>query len=187
MDLREKEISREYKFEGRIVKMRLDKVETPAGRVASREIVEHPGGVGIVALTDEGEIYMEWQYRRPYDDMIYEIPAGKMEGGEEPIECAKRELEEEIGLCADNFVYLGASYASPGFCTETLHIFLATGLYEGKLHRDVDEFLIVEKVKLETLVEKCMSGEIKDGKSLIGILKTNEYVNRLKTNQICVD
>jgi ADP-ribose pyrophosphatase len=132
--------------------------------------------VGIVALTDEGEVYMEWQYRRPFDDLVYEIPAGKLEKGEDPKECAMRELEEEIGLKAEKLTYLGESYASPGFCTEVLHIFLATGLYNGKINRDPGEILIVEKVPLKELVEKAMSGEIKDGKSIIGILKTNEFL-----------
>lgn len=177
-DLKEKEISHEYKFEGRIVKLRYDKVSTPAGNITSREIVEHPGGVGIVALTDNNEVYMEWQYRRPFDDLVYEIPAGKMEKDEDPRVCAERELEEEIGLKAEKFTYLGVSYASPGFCTEQLHLYLATGLYQGTVNRDPDELLIIEKVPLETLVEKAMSGEIKDGKSLVGILKTNEILKR---------
>lgn len=178
--MKEIEISHEYKFKGRIVNMRLDTVKTPEGNVASREIVEHPGGVGIVALDENGNVYMEWQYRRPFDDLVYEIPAGKRDCGEEPIVCAKRELEEEIGLCAENWVYLGVSYASPGFCTEGLHLFLATNLYQGEVNRDQDEVLIIEKVPLEILVEKAMSGEIKDGKTLIGILKTNEYLRRTK-------
>lgn len=177
--MKEVEISHEYKFKGKIVNMRLDTVKTPEGNVASREIVEHPGGVGIVALDSDGCVYMEWQYRRPFDDLVYEIPAGKRDANEEPIVCAKRELEEEIGLLANNWVYLGVSYASPGFCTEQLHLFLATELYEGKVHRDPDELLIIEKVPLNELVDKAMKGEIKDGKSLIGILKTNEYLNRI--------
>lgn len=178
--MREVELSREYKFNGKIINMRLDTVKTPEGNIASREIVEHPGGVGIVALDKDGKVYMEWQYRRPFDDVIYEIPAGKRDLGEEPIVCAKRELEEEIGLCANQWVYLGVSYASPGFCTEGLHLFLAMDLYDGKIHRDQDEVLVIEKVPLEALVDKAMSGEIKDGKSLIGILKTNEYLKRRK-------
>ncbi len=178
--MKEIEISREYKFKGRIVNMRLDTVTTPEGNTASREIVEHPGGVGIVALDSDGCVYMEWQYRRPFDSLVYEIPAGKRDAGEEPIVCAKRELEEEIGLCAKNWVYLGVSYASPGFCTEELHLFLATDLYEGELNRDQDEVLIIEKVPLKELVEKAMQGEIKDGKSLIGILKANEYLKKIQ-------
>ncbi len=176
--MKELEISREYKFEGNIISMRLDKVLTPEGNIASREIVEHPGGVGVVALDNDGCVYMEWQYRRPFDDIVFEIPAGKRDKGEEPIVCAKRELEEEIGLLAKNWVYLGVSYASPGFCTEGLHLFLATDLYEGKVHRDQDEVLVIEKVKLETLVDMAMNNEIKDGKSIIGILKANEYLKR---------
>lgn len=177
-DLKEVGIDSEYKFKGRIVNMRLDTVKTPEGNVASREIVEHPGGVGVVALDNEGCVYMEWQYRRPFDGLVYEIPAGKRDSGEEPIVCAKRELEEEIGLCANNWVYLGVSYASPGFCTEELHLFLATDLYKGEVNRDPDELLIIERVPLEELVKKAMSGEIKDGKSLIGILKANEYLKK---------
>ena len=176
--MKEIELSHEYKFKGKIVNLRIDTVSTPEGNTAIREIVEHPGGVGIIALDDEYNVYMEWQYRRPFDDLVYEIPAGKRDSGEEPIVCAKRELEEEIGLCAKNWVYLGVSYASPGFCTEGLHLFLATDLYEGEVHRDQDELLIIEKVPLKVLVDKAMSGEIKDGKSLIGILKTNEYLKR---------
>ena len=177
--MKEIEIDHEYKFKGRIINMRLDTVKTPEGNIASREIVEHPGGVGIVALDEDNTVYMEWQYRRPFDDLVYEIPAGKRDSGEDPLVCAKRELEEEIGLLAENWVYLGVSYASPGFCTEGLHLFLATGLHKGKVHRDQDELLIIEKVPLDTLVDKAMSGEIKDGKTLIGILKTKEYLRRL--------
>lgn len=178
--MKEIELSRDYKFKGRIIKTRVDMVKTPEGDVASREIVEHPGGVGIIALDENNNVYMEWQYRRPFDDLIYEIPAGKRDAGEEPIVCAKRELEEEIGLCANMWVYLGASYASPGFCDEVLHAFLAMDLYEGKEHRDPGELLIIEKVPLDTLVEKVMSGEIKDGKTIIAILKTKEYLTRNK-------
>ena len=171
-------IDYDYKFKGRIVNMRVDSVKTPEGNVASREIVEHPGGVGIVAMDDDNNVYMEWQYRRPFDDVIYEIPAGKLEKGEEPLSSAIRELEEEVGLKAKNWVYLGPSYATPGFCTEILHVYLATDLYEGRLNRDTDEVLVIEKVPLDVLVDKAMSGEIKDGKSLIGILKTKEYLRR---------
>lgn len=177
-NMKEIEISREYKFHGKIVNLRVDTVSTPEGNTALREIVEHPGGVGIVALDNDRNVYMEWQYRRPFDDLVYEIPAGKRDSGEEPIVCAKRELEEEIGLCAESWVYLGVSYASPGFCTEGLHLFLATGLCKGEMHRDQDEVLVIEKVPLSELVDKAMTGEIKDGKTLIGILKTNEYLKR---------
>ncbi len=175
-ELKEKELSRQYKFKGQIINLRLDSVLTPEGDVAPREIVEHPGGVGIVALTEDNEIYMEWQYRRPFDTLVYEIPAGKRDKGEDPLICAQRELEEEIGLKARKFTYLGSSYASPGFCTEELHLYLAEELYQGVVRRDPGELLIIEKVKLKDLLDKVMSGEIKDGKTVIGILKTNEYL-----------
>ncbi|MGM9551666.1 MAG: NUDIX hydrolase [Clostridia bacterium] len=181
-NIKEIGISQEYKFRGKIVNLRVDTVKTPEGNTALREIVEHPGGVGIVALDEENNVYMEWQYRRPFDDVIYEIPAGKLEKGEDPKESAIRELEEEVGLKAKNWVYLGPSLATPGFCTEVLHVYLARDLYQGKIHRDADEVLVIEKVPLDTLVEKVMSGEIKDGKSIIGILKTKEYLRKQETD-----
>lgn len=184
-EMKEKEISREYKFRGQIINLRLDSVLTPEGNVAPREIAEHPGGVGIVALTKDNEIYMEWQYRRPFDDLVYEIPAGKRDKCEEPIACAKRELEEEIGLKAEKFTYLGSSYASPGFCIEELHLFLAEELYQGQTHRDPGELLIIEKVKINKLLDMVMTGEIKDGKTIIGILKTIEYLRR--EGKVCID
>ena len=167
MDFSEKTVKKEYIFKGEVINLRVDTVTTPSGNLATRELVEHPGGVCVVPLFDDGTIIMEWQYRRPFDSLVYEIPAGKRDKNEEPIVCAKRELEEEIGLCAKNWVYLGVSYASPGFCTEGLHLFLATDLYEGEMHRDPDEVLIIEKVPLSELVEKAMSGEIKDGNTIM--------------------
>ena len=178
MDFSEKTINTDYKFIGEIIKLRVDTVETPGGNTATRELVEHPGGVAVVALTDDKKVVMEWQYRRPFDRNVYEIPAGKRNYGEDPLECGKRELEEETGYKADNFMYLGSMLPTPGFCSEVLHMYVATGLKKGHMHRDEDEFLELEQVPLESVVEKILSGEIVDAKTCVAVLKVNELLRR---------
>lgn len=178
MDFSEKTVSKDYKFIGEIIKLRVDTVTTPGGNTATREIVEHPGGVGVVAVTPDKKIIMEWQYRRPFDKNVYEIPAGKRDKGEEPLDCGKRELEEETGYKADNFIYLGSMLPTPGFCGEILHMYAATGLKKGNVRRDDDEFLEIEQVPLETVVDKILSGEIIDAKTCVAVLKVNELLRR---------
>ena len=106
-DFSEKTVKQEYVFKGEIINLRVDTVTTPSGNTATRELVEHPGGVCVVPLDSEGNVIMEWQYRRPFDTNTFEIPAGKLTPGEDPLECGKRELEEETGLRAENYIYLG--------------------------------------------------------------------------------
>ena len=142
MDFSEKTVSRDYKFKGEIINLRVDTVTTPSGNTATREIVEHPGGVCVVPLDENQNVIMEWQYRRPFDTNLFEIPAGKLFLGEDPLECGKRELEEETGMCAKKYIYLGKMYPTPGFCGEILHMYLALDLYEGKKNPDEDEFKI---------------------------------------------
>lgn len=178
MDFSEKTINTDYKFIGEIIKLRVDTVETPAGNTATRELVEHPGGVGVVALTDDHKVIMEWQYRRPFDRNVYEIPAGKRDAGEDTLACGKRELEEETGLRAKRFEYLGCILPTPGFCSEVLHMYVATGLYQGEVHRDKDEFLELEQVPIEAVVDKILSGEIVDAKTCVAVLKVNELIRR---------
>lgn len=177
MIFEEKTVSSEKKFEGRIITVKLDKVEMPDGSLSSREIVEHPGGVGIVAITDNDEVIMVKQYRKPLEKAIYEIPAGKLDKGEEHRDCGIRELEEETGLRANSFEYLGFIYPSPGFTDEVTHVYLAKGLERGEAHPDDDEFLDVERIPLSKAVEMVMSNEINDAKTVFGILK---YVNLCK-------
>ena len=126
MEMTEKTLSSEYKYNGRIINTRVDTVLLPDGRQSKREIIEHSGGVGVIAVTEEGKIALVRQYRHPYGEIIYEIPAGKLEKGEQPLDCGKRELEEETGFTADNWQSLGQIYPSPGYCAEVIHIFLAT-------------------------------------------------------------
>ena len=169
----EKTVSSEKVFEGRIIKVKVDRVEMPDGSVATRELVEHPGGVGIVAITDKDEIILVEQYRKPLDKAIYEIPAGKRDPGEHHRTCGIRELEEETGLSAKVFDYMGFIYPSPGFTDEVTHVYLAKELTQGETHPDDDEFLDVKKVPFDTALKMVMDGEINDAKSVFGILKYN--------------
>lgn len=173
MKLNEKTIKEEYIYKGRIINLRKDEVELPNGKTASREVIEHPGGVCILPLTDKNEIVMERQYRRPYDDVLLEIPAGKRDGnGEEPIECGKRELREETGAVAEKYTSLGELYPSPGYSAEVIYMFLAEGLTFGSDDRDEDEFLNIELVPFEKALKMVLSGEIKDAKTQAAIMKT---------------
>lgn len=171
MDMIEKTVLSEYKFNGRIINTRVDTVELPDGRLSEREIVEHHGGVGILAVTADDKVALVRQYRHPYGEIIYEIPAGKLELGEEPVECAKRELYEESGFHADSWQCLGEVYPTPGYCSEVIHVFRATGLHSGENRLDDGEFLECELVPLETAVQMVMSGQIKDAKTQIALLK----------------
>jgi len=178
MDFTEKTVSKEYKFKGEVINLRIDTVLTPGGNTATREIVEHPGGVCVVPLDEDGNVIMEWQYRRPFDRNLFEIPAGKLYPGEDPLECGKRELEEETGLCAKKYISLGKMYPTPGFCGEILHMYLALDLYEGTKNPDEDEFIEIERVPLNVLIDKVLSGEIIDGKTCLALMKVNEMKNR---------
>ncbi len=179
MNFSEKTINTDYKFIGEIIKLRVDTVETPGGNTATRELVEHPGGVAVVAMTDDRKIIMEWQYRRPFDRNVYEIPAGKRNSQtEDPLVCGMRELEEETGYKAKNFMYLGSMLPTPGFCSEVLHMYVATGLYKGEVHRDTDEYLELEQVPFDSVVEKILNGEIVDAKTCVAVLKVNELIRR---------
>jgi len=178
MDFTEKTIKKEYIFKGEIINLRVDTVTTPSGNTATRELVEHPGGVCVVPLDSDGNVIMEWQYRRPFDTNTFEIPAGKLHYGEDPLECGKRELEEETGMRAKKYIPLGKIYPTPGFCGEIIHMYLAMDLYEGEVNRDEDEFMEIERVPLSSLVDKILSGEIIDAKTCVAIMKVNEMKNR---------
>ena len=171
MDLREIPLSAHYEYEGRIINLRVDEARLPDGTTAAREVIEHPGGVGIIALTDEGEVLLVQQYRYPYGEITTEIPAGKRDRGEDPLETGKRELAEETGATADNFTPLGVVYPTPGYCDEIIHLYLATGLHFAEMHPDEDEFLDVLRLPLATLVEREMAGDIPDAKTQIAALK----------------
>lgn len=172
MNLAEKQLKADYIYKGKIINVRLDEAELPNGKTALREIVEHPGGVCVAALTDNNEILMVKQFRYPYFEVIPEIPAGKRNSlDEDPLLCGKRELREETGAEAEKFIFLGELYPTPGYCGEVIYMYAATGLSFGEQDPDDDEFLEVERVPLEKAVEMIMSGEIKDAKTQAAVLK----------------
>ncbi len=167
----EKTISTNKIFSGNVLEFRVDTVELPNGTTATRELVHHPGGVAVVAVDDEGYVYLVRQYRKPYDEAVLEIPAGKRDKDEDPLIGAKRELSEETGLVAATYTDLGTFYPTPGYTDEIIYLYLATGLSKGEAHPDEDEFVDCEKIHIDTLTEMIMSGEIKDGKTIAAILK----------------
>ena len=172
----EKKIDGKTLYEGVIVNVRLDRAELVNGAVVRREVVEHPGGVTVIPVEEDGTVWCVRQFRYPFQREMLEVPAGKLEIGEKPLPAAVRELSEETGLEAGRMIYLGACCTSPGFSTEVLHIYLALELKHGDAHPDEDEFLNVEKHSLETLTEMVMSGEIDDAKTIIAVLKARRFL-----------
>ena len=167
-------------FEGRVITVTFDKVRLENGAEGTREVVHHHGGACIAALTDRDEIYLVRQYRYALGQELWELPAGKLEQGEDPFEAAKRELEEECGLTADHYTSLGEFYPTVGYDTEIIYTWVATGLHETNMHLDADEFLTPDRVPLEKAYEMVMRGEIKDGKTIAGILKLKALLNEGK-------
>lgn len=174
MVFEEKTVSSKTVFQGKIIDVRVDMVALPNGEIAQRDIVKHPGGVGIVAITDDDKIIMVKQFRKPIEKAIYEIPAGKLDKNEEVEKCGRRELMEETGAVADNFIYLGYMYPSPGFDDEVTHMYLATGLHFGESNLDEDEFLDVEYFTKDEVLSMIMNNEINDAKTVIGFFKAME-------------
>ena len=171
MDLQEKQLSSDYKYKGRIISLRVDNILLPNGKEADREVVEHPGGVCVCALTPDNEILFVRQFRYPYNDALLEIPAGKLEKGEDPLECGKRELLEETGAVGKDYAFLGELYPSPGYCDEIIHMYFARVDSFQDTQPDEDEFLEVEKIPLKEAVRLVMDNVIKDSKTQTAILK----------------
>ena len=176
MEYFEQRIDRDDKYHGIIVDVHLDHVRLDDGSVARREVVEHPGGVTILPVDEAGNCYMVRQFRYPAGHMMLEAPAGKLEYGEDHRECAVRELSEETGFTADELLYLGGFYTSPGFSSELLHIYLALGLHAGESHLDEGEFLNVEKLPLQELVDMVMANQVEDAKTIIAVLKAEKVL-----------
>jgi len=172
----EKTVSTKRVYDGIVVNLRVDTVELPDGKTALRDIVEHPGGVGIVAITDDNKILMVKQYRKPIEKAIIELPAGKLDKNEDIEVCGRRELEEETGYKAKEFTYLGYMYPSPGFDDEVTHLYLARDLYKGEVNLDEDEYLDVYKYDISEVKEMIMNNEINDAKTVIGFFKAMEYL-----------
>ncbi|MEG0308758.1 MAG: NUDIX hydrolase [Clostridium sp.] len=166
MKLFENTINEEYKFKGRMINLKIQEVELPNGRLSSREIVEHPGGVAIVAYLDADTLILVEQFRKPIDRILLEIPAGKLEHGEDPRVCGIRELEEETGYKAEKFEYLGKIVTTPGFSNEYIYFFKAENLYKGQVNMDEDEFINLKTYKISEIKKMVKSGEIIDGKTI---------------------
>ncbi len=172
MNFEEKQIDFEYMYKGKIINLRRDEALLPDGAHVVREVVEHPGGVCVAALTENEEILFVRQFRYPYMEETLEIPAGKRDrGDEEPLECGKRELREETGAIAEKYISLGELYPTPGYCGEIIWMFAATGISYGETDPDDDEFVECEKIPLERAVQMVLSGEIKDAKTQTAVLK----------------
>ncbi len=169
--LREKFLSSEEIYPGKIIRVEKWQVELPSGGTALREIVRHNGASAVVPVDEFGQVTMVRQHRIAIDKMTWEIPAGKLDSpDEDPFDAARRELEEETGLQAAHWQKLTSMYTTPGFCNERISIYLATGLTQHPSHPDADEFLGLKKIPLDDAIAQCASGELQDGKTLVGLL-----------------
>ncbi|MEG0259600.1 MAG: NUDIX hydrolase [Lysinibacillus sp.] len=159
-------------YDGKIVKLQVDDVTLPNGKSAKREIIKHPGAVAVIAITNDGKLVVVEQYRKALERSIIEIPAGKLEPGEEPIVTARRELEEETGYGAEEFTFLQTFATSPGFADEVIHLYVAKKLYtiENKAELDEDEFVELMEISLEEAKAMVADERIYDAKTALAIL-----------------
>ena len=168
-EFREKVLSSSILYSGRAVRLRLDRVRLPSGRETSREIIEHPGSVGILPLLTGNRVLLIRQYRRAVGETIWEIPAGTMEPGETPIECARRELEEETGYRARRLKPFFECYAAPGYSMELMRVFLARDLKPTEQRPEEDEIISVEFVESGKAFRMIRSGQIRDAKTICAL------------------
>lgn len=176
MHLSEKTLKVEDIYNGKIMKVTRDTVELENGDTAYREVVHHSGGVCIVPVTDEGEVLMVKQFRYPFKEVLLEVPAGKREAGEDPLECGIRELREECGATAEKVVPLGKLYPTVAYDTEIIYMYLATGLSFSQQQLDEDEFLDVVRMPLDRACEMVMNDEIPDSKTQLALLKAQRIL-----------
>ena len=178
-DLREHELAEDTLLHGQIFDVNRLVVRLPDGREATRDVVRHPGAVAIVALTDDGRICLVRQYRASLGRVTVEIPAGKLDPGEDPLACAHRELLEETGLTAERMAFLTTAATAVGFCDELIHIYMATGLQFAASDPDADEFINVDIVPLSELIDAVLDGRIEDAKTVVGALICDAVAHRL--------
>ena len=176
MNYEEKTLSKKQVFQGNIIGVESWNVLLPNGKEATRDVVTHPGASVVIPIADDGQIYMVRQYRTPINLETLEIPAGKLDKGEDPFVCAKRELKEETGLDSEDIKHLMDIHSAPGFSNEILHLYVAKNLYEGEACADDDEFISAEKYPISTLIEMIVKNEITDGKTIIGILMADKII-----------
>lgn len=172
MQFYEKTLDSKTVFEGRVIEVTLDRVALQNGHTSTREVVGHPGGVCIAALTPQQELLFVEQFRYPYHEVVLELPAGKLEKGQNPLENGKRELKEETGATGKDYVSLGQLYPSPGYCAEIIHLYFCRVEEIAGSCPDEDEFLHVRKIPLHQAVEMVLNNRIPDAKTQTAVLKT---------------
>ena len=171
MDFFEKTLATKEIFKGKVFTVHVDDIELPDGSKSFREIVEHSGGVCVAAITDDDEMFFVRQFRYPYKRVLLELPAGKLEKGEDPLEAGKRELQEECGVTADEIISMGTVYPTVAYCSEVIHLYAAKNLKKTQQNLDEGEFLSVEKIKISEAADMVMKGEISDSKTVALVLK----------------
>ena len=172
-------LSKERKFDGVVIDVEHWKVRLPDGSEGLREIVLHKGAAAVIPVDEQGRVALVRQYRTPLERETLEIPAGKLDfPGEDPLECAKRELREETGLKAEEWRKLVALRTTPGFCNETIHMYMARGLSQGERDLDDDEFLNVEWMPIERVTNMILEGRIEDSKTIAAVLMAKEILNQ---------
>ena len=170
--LQEEMLSSQDIFKGKILDVKMDTVRLPNGKTATRELIRHIGAVCIVAVTEDDEVIVEHQYRYPFDEVVVEIPAGKLDSkNEDPADAAERELMEETGVTAGDMTYMGKFYPTCGYSDEVIHMYLAKNLSFGDRNLDDDEFLDVRAIPIESLVADIMAGKIPDGKTQAAVMR----------------
>ena len=176
MKLTEEIINSKTLYEGKIINLKVNEVKLENGATATREIVEHPGGVCVFGIDENKNVLMVKQFRAPFERVLLEAPAGKLDKGEDPLACGKREFLEETGYIAKKMTYLGEFYPSVGFLTEKIHIYIGEELEKRTQNLDEDEFLNVFKYPLPQLIQMVLNNKIKDAKTVIGLLMLNNYM-----------
>jgi ADP-ribose pyrophosphatase len=171
-------VSSQIEFEGKLLRIRTDHVELQGGNIQQLEIVVHHGAVAIVPVDTEGNIWFVEQYRHPAGEILLEIPAGTLNPGEDPADCAHRESREEIGMAPGELIPLGAGFMAPGYSTEFLHFFLARKLTPSALDPDEDEELAIQKIHMQQAWGEATEGKIRDIKTIAGLALARDFLNR---------
>ncbi len=166
-------------YTGKVVTLNVDTVQLPNGVTIDLETIRHPGAAAVVPMKDDGTVVLIRQFRHAAGGFIYEIPAGKLSPGEDPLHCAARELEEEVGYRAASFELLSSIFTAPGFADEVIHVYKATGLIQGRQQLDHDEVLEIVEMPLSAAMGKIVDGTIRDGKTIVGLQAV--YIRGLKT------
>lgn len=169
-------LSSETVFRGRLLHVQLDNAKLPNGGESTREYVVHPGATAVVPLLDNGNVLLERQYRYPLKRVFIEVPAGKIDAGEDPLTTGQRELLEETGYTAREWIYLAAQHPCIGYSNEVIHLYLARGLQAGEHQRDADEALQLFEASLEDCIRMVQCGEITDAKTMVALMWTEKYL-----------